>query len=330
MGMVPIFLIGSGICSAASVDSIEAYVNDEPITSRELKLQIALNRSQILSYFRDRFGSEVTSEKKFWTTRYGTEIPTKRLRDLAMAKLKRIKVQEILARQKSIVSHISYDTFLANLDKDNKWRDSMIACHGVVYGLTHYTEQTFYDYELSSMVTALQKKLASKELKPSLVQLHDYYGLIRDQYFKASDSIVAQITEVSYTDSTSRNELLQDSAWKINGHQIYRIFSESTSRFDHFHDGQRLSVAETLSVGSVSGIIDDGSSLSILKVISRKINGFKSFEQVEPIVSDKYMEFTYEAYIDSLMRTVRFCDLADSSSANCASHPSRPSVPMHF
>jgi len=312
---------------AATPNSVEAYVNDEPITTQELNLQIKLHRSQILSYFRNKFGNEVTSQKGFWENNYGGEIPAQRAHSLALDTLKRIKIQEILARQKGLISDIRYETLLTNLLLENKRRDSVIANHGVIYGAAHFSEETFFDYVFSNMVIELQKSLANAELKPSLQQLQEYYLLIRKDHFQARDSIRVQEIKIAYADPDTTKNIVRDSAWAIlhkiqqqvhagldfakavksaHAKMTARIFNDATARNDYTHDGEISCVADTLSVGSVSAIVDNGQELSIIKSVSRQGNGYKPFELVAPIVRAQYIEATYEKYIDSLVQHIKF------------------------
>ena len=314
---------------AASEYTTEAHVDDEPITTPELNLQVSLVRSQVLNSFREKFGTDITSQKDFWTNNYGGEVPAQQARQLALQKLKGIKVQELLAYHKGLLTDIHYETFISNLAAENKKRDSIIASHGAIYGLVHYTEETFYDYVFTNMQADLQKNLAEHELKPSEQQLQEYYYAIRDSHFKSSNSIYTQLFKISYAYPDTQKNVPRDTAWKLarkaqkklregtnlaaiqqsmNGGFSQRIFNDSTARFDHTHDREVLNAAETLSIGSVSDVVDDGYALTVLKCIDRKINGYRPYEQVAAIVRAKYIEIAYENYIDSLTQTAKLSE----------------------
>ena len=87
-----------------------ACVNDEAISKSELKHWMLLEKANVYNYFYQTY--KETANDNFWTQQLGDEIPLNKLREVALYKAKRSKVQLTLARDKGIIATADFDGIL--------------------------------------------------------------------------------------------------------------------------------------------------------------------------------------------------------------------------
>jgi hypothetical protein len=166
MGTILVF--ASMEAKAESGNSI-AKVNSEPISIDEFNLFLAQNRAETFGYFHQKYG--VDDSKGFWTRAKGGETPLERLKAVTLSQCVRIKVQQVLARQKGIVSDIRYERFLIDLEQENQRRKAAAQNHQPIYGPLQYARETYFNYRLSIMVNALKERmLADSPVPDSLLR----------------------------------------------------------------------------------------------------------------------------------------------------------------
>lgn len=191
--MVIFFLIIFGCtgCSAphehttASAEATTvAYVNDAPIDEREFQLFLNDAKAQTADYFKKTYNADVSPS--FWTTSFQGEVPIENAKQLALARMKEIKVQQMLAQQYGLVNDFSYSTFRDNWLKENARREQAIKKNQVIYGPKQYDERGYYTYIFSNLI--LKVKAVFKEKSTPKGGDSASGGLTEDQQQRALDA----------------------------------------------------------------------------------------------------------------------------------------------
>lgn len=152
----------TGVISYQGENLSVAKIDGEPISVREFRQILIKNRAGIYDYFKQKYGVE--DSLKFWSTGYNGEVPAEIARKKTMDECVRIKLQQILARQKGLIQDISYTAFLKDLDAENKRRKKAVENGKALYGPIRYTESEYFNYVFSNMIIKLKEKLAEGEL----------------------------------------------------------------------------------------------------------------------------------------------------------------------
>jgi hypothetical protein len=159
-------------------------VNTDPIDSREFLLQMGTNRAEVFQYFYDHYG--VQDSATFWTTPHGGVTPLTMIKQLTTQQLVQLTVQLEMARARGLVGDISYGTMLANMQQENQRRATAVAQHQSVYGLTSFTDATYFSYVTSNVEVNLKQNLEQAMPPPATAVLERLYGQLRSQDFACS------------------------------------------------------------------------------------------------------------------------------------------------
>lgn len=305
-----------------------AKVNNEQISFREFNKFMAENRAETMNYFRKTYGSDV-NDKEFWEKRFGEEIPIEVLKQRTLDQLTRIKVQQVLAREKGLVEDISYTGFLKLLKDENKKRREALARNEVIYGPQQYGEKEFFHYRFSNMVTDLKKVLEKDELSIDNEKLKIYYEEIKSKYYKYPDTIKIKRLFVNYSISGNRNTLSENQAKKemeelagqIDHHsfdeavkQIAKSGNSNYSYEEHVFDMKNrkedldyhettIGIADKLSEGQISEVFKDENRhcFSIIKCVEKIQHGYREFDDEKELVKISYIEKKYNDLIDKMV-----------------------------
>lgn len=137
-------------------------VNGEAVTARELSRHMSWNKAYVITYFKDEYDAEVDSD--FWNRSYGDTTPNEYLREYTLKQLVRYKVEQQLAVSYGLMGkeETTYKSFLKKLEEENNSRSGKAQNGEIVYGVTQYTESTYFSYVYSNMQLRLQDMLSEK------------------------------------------------------------------------------------------------------------------------------------------------------------------------
>lgn len=145
-------------------ENIVARINAQVITKAELNYWMLLEKANVYNYFFRTYGAQDSAS--FWTEKQGNEIPLKKLKEVALEKAKRCKIEQILALEKGIVTTINFDELMHEMTKVNADRKQKVANGEVIYGPKQYTSRTYFSKIQDKMRGALKKELAKNVLYP--------------------------------------------------------------------------------------------------------------------------------------------------------------------
>lgn len=299
-----------------------ATVNGEFISVHEFERMIASGRAMIYKYFKEKYN--IDDNAKFWTSSYSGESPIEMIRENAVKKLVRIKVQQILARQKVVIQDISYQGFLKDLEKENRRRAEVIKNNRVIYGPVKFNEKEYFDYTFSEMVFQVKDKI-KKELSIDEKELIEYYETIKDKSFKKREKI--RILKISAPYSSKYKTQKEDAEYKITEikarldkgedftkiSELYskdtsikiecvgQVFDDSTVRSDGMRWPVLADMARNLPEGRISDIFEENESFYIIKCIEKSDSGYKPYDEVKDVVETYIVDDKYEKMIDKLV-----------------------------
>ncbi|NOU64778.1 hypothetical protein GC096_12145 [Paenibacillus sp. LMG 31461] len=140
-----------------------AYINDSAIDEREFQLFLNDVKAQTAGYFKQTYNADDSAS--FWTTSFQGEVPIEKAKQLALDRLKEVKVQQFLAQEYGLMNDLSYTAFLKNWLTENQRREKAIKNNQVVYGPKQYDERGYYSYVFSNLV--LKVKAVFQEVTAS-------------------------------------------------------------------------------------------------------------------------------------------------------------------
>ncbi len=142
---------------------VVATVDDYPLLKSEMKYWMLLQRAEVHSYFYRQHG--VVDGDDFWQQEYGGESPLEMLKERALQKALRCKVQQLLALKKGVTDQICFDSIQAEVEVVNRVRKTKIEQGEVVYGPASFTSRTYFAHVFDNMVIQLKEELLKSELK---------------------------------------------------------------------------------------------------------------------------------------------------------------------
>lgn len=161
-------------------ESFIATVNGDQISVREFKNALINLRTDIFTYFNQKYGAEISND--FWTRTFNGEVPIELVKRKALDNCIKVRIQYALAKREGILQDTSYSSFLRSLDEENNRRKAAIEKKQVIYGPVQYSESNYFAYTLSNLTSKLINKLDEKELKAEESELKLFYEKNKERY----------------------------------------------------------------------------------------------------------------------------------------------------
>lgn len=140
-----------------------AYINDTPVDPREFRLILDHVKAQVASDFKVRFDADASPA--FWTASYEGEVPMEKAKQMALEQVKRVKTEQLLARQYGLLDDLSYSAFLDQWRKENERRAEAVKRNQVIYGPKQYDEWGYYMYRNTNLVLKLKRLLDGRDVE---------------------------------------------------------------------------------------------------------------------------------------------------------------------
>ena len=304
-----------------SDSTIVATVDGEPIIGREFNLVSRKYKSIVIQEFRHKYNLNYNNQ--FWENYTSGESPTEILYKKTLDAIIQIKVQQILAIKLGIVQDIGFDGFLKNLEKENKTRMEAKQNQKVIFGPTQYTEEVYYDYVFSNLVIKIKNILETNELMISNATLKSIYERDKDSLYRMKDDILVhkvEIIQLIPSDSIKsvifslakkmKNEITKGNAlfskdkylnnkWKVGEEEL--IFSP-TSYLSNEDESSNIiyQLAQKLTIGEISEILESPNGYIFFKVIKKKSMGYFTFDSCKNSIKRTYLDSIYTDYVKVL------------------------------
>jgi hypothetical protein len=139
------------IASCSSKPEIAFTVNDLGVEKAELIYHMRDMSSIVSGELYTANGIE--RENGFWTGTYGDIVPLTVLRDRAIVKIARYKIEQLLAEEYAIITPMSWSEQQSDMEKQNRDRKAAKARGDIVYGrieldYTAYFASFYYEMQL--------------------------------------------------------------------------------------------------------------------------------------------------------------------------------------
>jgi hypothetical protein len=320
LAVLCVFMVVSLSMNHFRDDSYVAAIGDEKIYVNEFKQRINLSRSEVYSYFKNKYG--VDDNPKFWTSTYGGEIPAQKAKEIALEKSKNIKVQQILAKKKGIKKDISYLAFLNDLKAENANRAQAVKEGRVIYGPVKYDENAYFEDTFAKMIIELKEKLAEDgDIKVSDEDIKNYYEEMKDVlYAEGASAIVRKIIVPYGVDGKEKaHTKIQEINKKLSSGESFeklakeynpddntkgtfgeQEFNDRNRRYESSFDEVVREKALKLKKDEVSDIIDNGNSYMIIKCIENKDKKYTDLEEAKDDVRRKCIDKKYDEMVKKL------------------------------
>jgi len=295
-----------------------ARVDGEPISVRLFERRVAANRARAYAHFRQTYGAEDSAG--FWTSSYGGETPLAWTKKRALAECVRIKLEQVLAREKGVIEDIGYAAFLENLERENDRRRRALAAGEPIYGPTEYGEDTYFSYLFSNTVIELKRRLGRKELEATEEELKAHYEDVKDELYKQGDRVSIWAVKVPFgaggassEDARARIEemkalaaeagSLAQLAARSGGEASVgeEVFDDASARFDWGRRPRMREEAMKLSEGETSRVFEERGAFWVLKCAARERLEHMPFDEVRQNVRARYVDEKYEEIMAGLV-----------------------------
>lgn len=306
---------------------IVATVNGEQIHVDEYYRVLEKSRAKVYSYFYQKYKAQDSED--FWIKNYSGEIPVQMLREKTLEECKRIKVQQMLAKEKGVVESTDYPKFLRDWERENKRRQEAVRQGKVIYGPEVYSKSAYFEKVFSDMIISLKKELEKKELAASEEDLKNFFNTLYLNKLKKQDEVSVQKASISLVDGNTvmsagrkqlaklkmeeirdqwktmsseelKNYYSKEAAFKIEfGEQV---FNQSTADQDSEMFEALRAEAYRLSAAQISEIVESGFKLTVMKCTARKDNGYITYEEIKDKMFSLYVDCKYEEMVDSRVK----------------------------
>ena len=289
------------------------YVNGMRVDSREIQLIFTENRREAEQYFESKYSIEA-SDDAFWDTVFDEGTPKEYLENLIWDELVSLKAEQELFYEYNLCYKFDYNSFLKDLEKENRKRQEAKENGDVFYGPEQFDEKDFYDYLQNNYRIALQRLLESELTEADEEILIEYYEATKDsKYQKGSEwqiGIIAQSGEenqasslLEYQSMFQAGMSIQDFrdtyALQIHAGQLH--YSEMT-----VSEGKKMLTVlekkylEKLEVmqANETALIEADDGWQLIVCLHKEENGYYQFDEVKGNVQGDLFQLNYEEKIE--------------------------------
>lgn len=151
--------------SARSDDRIVLTINNEPVSAGEYKLVMERKIAVVYSLLKRQ--RNLDDQPGYWSEASGPDGPLAQLKQLTLEELVKMKVYQLLAKEKGLINDTRFSAFLENFERENARRQAAKIAGEVVYGPTRYRLPAYYYICFGDLTYRLTNTLA-RELEPSI------------------------------------------------------------------------------------------------------------------------------------------------------------------
>lgn len=302
--------------------SVVATINGEPVYAKEFNLKLKKTSNELLGSTSPEELNQNASEKQSTKSLRVEEVTDSHIRNEALENVKKLKIQQILAKDKGIIKSTDYKHFLELLKKENDIRKDAIKSNKVVFGPDKYGESEYFAYYFEDIIKQLREDF-KKNYNISQTEILEYYNSTKES-FKLPDDV--KIQKISVTFSQSEQKSLEEDKRKAKEkiQEIKNLWDKGTDfkdilkRYDRLAKFYELSLTEeenselvssnllnqikTLKKGEISNIIENTMEFTVVKCLNRENVGYKSLEDAKEVIVNNIIQQKYEEYIDSLAK----------------------------
>ncbi|NMO97862.1 hypothetical protein [Paenibacillus lemnae] len=304
---------------------VVATVNGEPVSAREVQLQITRLKAEVMNDFSKRGLSAGSPD--FWEQTYQGEQPRQMLLDRALQETVRRNLEMKLAQEHGLIPFSSYEDFLQAWKEENQRREEAVSRGEVIYGPKSYSENEYYNYLVSNIRIRLKEMLSKTSQDPLYTSEEELRQQYEDQEAKwtgrLEETAIVKIS-FSYDGSKDQEKKLMEAkeavqhmnrmkrekksvtkaSWSSPGHLMTQQFTPDTYKEDIRSSHHILAVLQVLEAGEIyPEPLDSGGSWDVIQLISRSDEGGDGYENNLESIRRSAVDEKYEVYIQKLMKS---------------------------
>lgn len=139
-------VLAVSVVRAAASEAVVMTVDGEPVTAPEYRLVMEGKTAEVFNYFYGKDGRE--DRPGYWQDDGQAENPIRRLRTVVTDEMRRIKTVQRVAKEKGVLTDISFAAFQAELTRENERRRVAVEKNQVIYGPKQYKPYRYYFFRL--------------------------------------------------------------------------------------------------------------------------------------------------------------------------------------
>jgi len=270
-------------------DIAVAEVNGEPIELQWFTRIMIRERAPVYAYFKDRYGIS-SGDRGFWTNRYGGERPIDMLRQRALDKCVRIKVQQIALKRNGMLQEIDYNSFLKTFAEENARREKTLGEGGIVYGPERLGEDAYFDAYYEDYFHKLKNRITTVPESELLAKYEEVKDAMFIEEYRFDIEVLTVADETSEKSRDAEQALLAireavgrqeqpdlkeaaryaDTAGIKTNYRVER-FSKATEKEDIGSPSYRLlrEAATGLQAGEISDTIRLKDGIALIRCLKR-------------------------------------------------------------
>ncbi|MDQ8737999.1 peptidyl-prolyl cis-trans isomerase [Paenibacillus sp. LHD-38] len=287
-----------------------AIINGLDVSASEFEAAMAQERTTVIQFFQSRYGAEYG--EGFWQAEFDGTTPLDALKDKALNRIARVKVQQAESLRQGIDTPVSYEQFLTQWEKENERRKKAVLAGEVIYGPVAYGEEDYYRHMLSNLAIALKEKLALGGLSPKPSEIEAYYEANQDAMFKKPDAITILKLFIPYSESSQeearaaaesaraaaeRAGSLEAAADERKLALTEQRFGADSERNDRKTFAEILQAAEGLAVGGISEVVALPDGYAVLECLEREEGGYYPLDEVTEEILYRLLDLKYEQWL---------------------------------
>lgn len=298
-------------------DSLFMEIEGYPVTAEEYAIE-AYDYISAAALQYANMGADV-NRAEFWSEPVEGKTPMETIKEQADPVVIRNKGIQILALEYGLTEDISYEGFLADLEKENQLRKEKKEQGEVIYGPMQLTANQYYSYRQAQWEQAVEELVEQEVITVSEEELKAYYEELAPLEGKKNFRAEAMLycwdgeTEELEWDAAAMAEkdgVTEEGAAKLSQEYGIQVWVEQVSL-----DTRELGKEDTgqnrlweilmpLEMGETSeGFWTGEGYRAVAKVTKKEYVPFGTFEETRDYVEQKYRELQAEAYMEERLQS---------------------------
>lgn len=299
IAIVAVLLVGvAAVWIWRGTSTLDLGIGGLTVTREEYLQMLDTQTYETSKALTEQYGLQ--SGPDFWLQKAGETEAYRVLADRTVATLREHRALYSLAKEQGYVEDISYAALLKRVEDENRERAEKQARGETVYGLSSFTVDTFLKYEED----AIRKRYCDGPANPGMYITEEAarakYGEMKEGYFQRSDSVSLTWFKIEYKalglDKATLSEKLD--ALGSQGGALYTLAADSElalyleQRSLDYSDYRTASVempdvlelADNLSAGERTAVIDQNGILYLVECTARMPGGYTPYEEARDYV----------------------------------------------
>ncbi len=165
------------------------------------------DRAGVFQFVKAKFNLDYGTN--FWGRELSGGSPSALLRQRTVERIIHEKVQQLLFLKLGLVEDIRYASFVKNLERLNRERESAARQGQVIYGPVRYTQIQYYAHWMTGLRLRATEQLAQSRWNVTDVQVRDFYERNKEQFRSGEAASTSTQDTDSETSSSSTTRASQ-------------------------------------------------------------------------------------------------------------------------